>query len=109
MKDYYCWRCDQILPFLDEEEWAQIEPLIMASLQQIKDYRSKHFVTIEEAYQQIGVLASVKFEEITGISHFPVDAMYHHRLSHCGVECCQCGHLLRTPKSSYCAYCGEEK
>jgi hypothetical protein len=42
MKGYFCWRCNKKMPFLEEDEWQQISPLLKGTIEAIKDYRKKH-------------------------------------------------------------------
>lgn len=108
MKSYYCWRCKIDMPFLNEEEWAEISPLLYRGVQAIANYQREHQCNIETA--RVHTLSSAsevmkKFEELTGMSDIHADIIWHHRLSEWGKEC-KCGGLLRTPKALFCSQCG---
>jgi predicted Zn-ribbon and HTH transcriptional regulator len=62
----------------------------------------------KEAFQTWGKAACEKYFELTGVRETNPNALWHHRLSIYGPECRKCGHLLRTPKASFCANCGEK-
>ncbi len=97
------------MPFLDENEWRQIQPYLGNAAQEIKEYRSKHGCDLETARLNIKTEATQKFQELTGMPGVHFEAIYHHRLSDWGAECNSCGSLFRTPKASFCANCGKTK
>lgn len=107
MKTYYCWKCQGNLPFLDEKEWIQIEPLIEDAIKEIQEYRMQAGCNLSTAQQNVVPLVTKKFEELTGVSNMCYEAICHHRLSKWGDECKKCGHLLRTPKAKFCTSCKE--
>ncbi len=45
----YCWRCGIEVPMLDEQEWAEIEPLLRQRIDDIKDYRRSNECTLGQA------------------------------------------------------------
>lgn len=94
------------MPFLDEQEWLEVSPLLENAAMEIKEYRIKHNCDLITARLNCKSNATKKFEELTGISDIHFEVIYHHRLVDWGAECKKCGHLLRTPKASYCANCG---
>lgn len=106
MKLYYCWRCKTQMPMLEEDEWALLEPLLVEQLKQIKAYRAEHMCDLKTGIANAYKPATEKYQQITGYHEPNSDNIYHHRLSIFGPECKQCGHLLRTPKASFCANCG---
>ena len=93
---------------LDEQEWAQVEPLLTKDLQGIKDYRKKHGASLGEAKRARRSLALEKYRDLTGYPETNPDALRHRRRSDYGPECPQCGKLLRTPRARLCAACGWE-
>ncbi len=97
------------MPFLDEAEWSDIDPLLEADKQAIVLYRKENNASIMEARKMVRGPANLKFEEITGFKGVHFDIIHHHRLSKWGDECPQCHHLLRTPMAKLCANCGREK
>jgi len=96
------------MPFLDEEEWKQIEPLLGNAKQAIVDYRIKHQCDLTTVRLNCKPEAMLKFEEITGTPNIHFDTIFHHRLSSWGHECPKCKNLLRTPQATFCATCGYE-
>ena len=109
MKNYFCWRCDEIMPFLEEHEWKKISALYYGFIKTILKYRKKHNCDLETARAHCEKEATEKFEELTGISGVSIAVMYHHRLKDWGKECSKCGYLFRTPKAKRCTNCGSEK
>jgi DNA-directed RNA polymerase subunit RPC12/RpoP len=106
MKEYFCWRCNKKMPFLEEYEWKQVSPLLEGAIKAIKDYRSKHHCDLTTAKDNCKPEATRKFEDITGMPNIHFETIYHHRLADWGQECPKCGYLLRTPKAKFCANCG---
>jgi len=106
MKEYYCWRCDEIMPFLNEEEWAEISPMLDDASRAIKEYRRLHECDLRTARLSCRPEAMEKFEQLTGRPGVNFDVIFHHRLRDWGSECTKCGHLLRSPKAKLCANCG---
>ena len=106
MKEYYCFRCEKVMPFLEEEEWRQIEPLIKKEIRAIKEYREEHNCDLGAALKNYQREATAKFEELTGIPGVSFSTIQHLRLQDSGPECPECGFLLRTPKAKYCVHCG---
>lgn len=102
----YCWRCDVVLPTLDEREWAELEPLLVLSLEDVKRYRAENAGSLSEAGTKgLGRAALARYREITGFEETNINALWHHRLSLYGPPCTSCGKPLRTPRASFCAAC----
>ena len=97
------------MPFLDEVEWAVIDPFLEADKQAIVQYRLDNNASLKEARDSVRGPANLKFEEMTGFDGEHFDVIHHHRLSKWGEECPQCHQLLRTPLAKFCANCGREK
>lgn len=106
MKTYYCWRCKKKLPFLNQKEWADLQPVYKAAFGCFMD-KYDDVLWAERVKRQ--KLAENKFEELAGMGGVAFAAIHHHRLQDWGSECSGCGELLRTPKSSFCANCGKCK
>lgn len=109
MKTYYCWRCMTDMPFLEEDEWSKVEPLLGNAAKEIKRYRAEHGCDLATARRNVKPEATKLFEEITGMPNVHFDVIFHHRLSAMGPECEKCAQLLRTAKATYCANCGAER
>lgn len=106
MKEYFCWRCKKVMPFLDEQEWKEITPFLDAALKVVQAYRTKHDRDLQTVDEGCLAVASVKFEELTGMPDVHFWTIYHHRLKDWGRECPSCGCLLMTPETTLCTHCG---
>lgn len=95
------------MPFLEEEEWRRIEPILRNGKKPIQDHRKKFGSTIEEARAAVRTEPMDIFLEITGVDEIHFDVIHHHRLSDWGPQCTDCGHLLRTSTANFCANCGK--
>ena len=105
----YCWRCGVEIPMLDDAEWEIIAPLMSNAIEQIKQYRSLHGVSLSEAVKNgYGAEALRLYQELTGFQETNVNALWHHRISLYGAPCRECGKPLRTPNASICAACGSK-
>lgn len=107
MKTYYCWRCGSDMPFLNEQEWQLVSPLLGNAKREIVDYRRSYDCDLTTARKMVKPEATRVFESITGMADVHFDTIHHHRIRDSGPECEQCGHLLRTPRASFCAQCGK--
>lgn len=105
MKKYYCWRCERELPFLDEDEWAEMLPSLNDARGHFMDKYEDKLWQEREKRQQIAVS---KFEELTGEPNMTFNAIEHHLLSEWGGECKECHELLRTSRAKFCASCGKK-
>jgi len=106
----YCWRCEVVLPMLDEREWQELEPLLVVSLEDVQRYRAEHACSLSEASTKgLGRAALAKYREITGFEETNINALWHHRLLRYGPACTACGKPLRTPRASFCAACGSPR
>jgi len=105
----YCWRCKTEVAMMNETEWAQVSPLLTNVIQQIKDDRQQHGVSLAEARRDgFGGEAMAKYFELTGTQAAHPDVLWHHRRSLFGPLCSQCGKPRRTPRANFCAACGAE-
>ena len=104
MKVLWCWRCQMDIPMLDEEEFARVAPLYMAS--------AKHVLASEAAKKRGDTVGTelppmcAEYERLTGFHETNPNAVMHHRLSLYGPPCAACGKPLRTPQARHCAACG---
>jgi hypothetical protein len=102
----YCWRGMEI-PMLEESEWEAVAPLLANPIQQIKEYRLVHGVSLAEASEKgFGQKALAVYEQLTGFRETNPKALWHHRVSLYGPKCSACGVPLRTPQATYCINCG---
>ncbi|WP_147429627.1 hypothetical protein [Teredinibacter turnerae] len=108
MEIEYCWRVGKELPMLNEEEWAQLSPLLSDTVRKIKAYRAEHGCDIPTARANCDPRAVAKFEELTGHKNIGYDVMFYLRRSSYGPKCSSCGKLFRTPKAKLCASCGQK-
>lgn len=109
-RDRYCWRCDTIVPMLDDHEWELLQPLLTDSIRELQRYRQEHGVSLAEAREQaFGRAALDKYRELTGFNETNVAALWHHYAGIYGPDCVSCGKPLRTPRASFCAACGTSR
>jgi hypothetical protein len=94
---------------LTDEEWDEIHPLIRFDTESIKTYRASTGASLKEATSVLSSQAFDRYFGMTGIRETNLNALWHHHLSLYGDECPSCGHLLRSPKASFCANCGRKK
>ena len=94
------------MPFLEEDEWQQISPLLEGIVESLKGYRKKHNCDLETARRNCEAKLRTKFKKLTGMSGIHHETIYHHRLKEWGKECPKCGYLLRTAQAKFCANCG---
>jgi hypothetical protein len=94
------------IPMLTDDEWREVAPLLEMDTERIKDCREQQQVGLREAMDALQFEACEKFFEVTGFRETNPNSIWHHRLSAYGPECPDCGHLLRTPRASFCANCG---
>jgi len=109
-QNLYCWRCDMVLPMLDEEEWARMAPLLYGAIENIQRYRQQHGVTL--SLVPIPLMywaASEMYASLCGEAPVDPEALWHHRLSDYGPPCTHCGKPLRTPRAKLCAACGRDR
>jgi hypothetical protein len=108
--DLYCWRCDMVLPMLDEAEWRQMGPALSRAIDDVSRYRQSHGVSLAEAKDvAYGRTALDLYHALTGFRETNADALWHHRASMYGPPCIECGKPLRTPQANLCAACGSTR
>lgn len=105
MKQYYCWRCECEMPFLEEDEWKQL-PTTHETMEEIIRYRLEQKCDLVTARQFAETHQMKVFEELTGMSWVHFDIISHHRLADWGPECVHCGQLLRSQYAPTCTECG---
>jgi hypothetical protein len=106
-KELYCWRCDIVVPMLNEQEWGVVEPALSQAMKDLQEYRATNNCSLAEALKVVhGQPALRLYHELTGFQETNADAIWHHRLSIYGPPCQACGKPLRTPQASFCAACG---
>lgn len=103
----YCWRCKEIVPFLNKKEFDEISFLYSECVHSVKKYRKEHGVLhdqspIEELFKPV----RIRYEEITGWKNMHHNAIMHHTLSLLGEDCPQCGKPLRSTRAKLCPECG---
>ena len=105
-KTYYCWKCKCHVPMLTDTEWGILEPMVRSDIEIIKEYRTATSSPLAETLDKLPFDSSEQVYKWSGYRERSPSNFYHHRLSDWGSECGGCGHLLRTPKASFCANCG---
>ena len=92
---------------LDEQEWAQMEPLLITAIEEVQNYRRNHAASLNAALEQPHGLGALDlYEHLTGIRAPKIEPLWHHRASIYGAPCASCGKPLRTPQAKMCAACG---
>ena len=103
----YCWRCNVDVPMLDEAEWDLLSPHLANAIEQIKQYRLDHGVSLSEATEKgLGQEALRIYEQITGVRETNASMLWHHRIRLYGPPCSSCSKPLRTPQATRCVTCG---
>lgn len=106
-RDLYCWRCDRLVPMLEESEWALVQPLLSVGIAELQRYRREHGVSLADAKTRVSSAAALaRYRQLTGHEETDADAIWHHRVSLHGPPCKACLRPLRTPRARYCASCG---
>lgn len=110
VRDIDYWRCEMVLPMLDEHERAQLSLLLMPSQERLERDRLEHGVkfTRSPLSKDWYKSALALHREMTGFDETVVGALWHHRLSLCGPLCHHCGKPLRTPQAMLAA-CGRDR
>lgn len=86
------------VPMLDEDEFRIA----------FKLYRDRiRILTSEEKDQPDPLL--VYYNNLTGFGETNPNAIMHHRISHYGPPCENCGKPYRTPAAKFCAACGNQR
>ncbi len=106
MEKHFCWRCQRVMPFFDDEEMELVSPLLADGIRDIERYREEHGVDIETARKHCKPEVKELMKELMGDDDIYFDQLFHHKRSNWGNQCASCGHLLRTPQASFCAECG---
>lgn len=92
---------------LDEDEWAELEPLLRSYVENIKQFRLKNGSAMEAAVRQgFDRPALEYYHRVTGSHESNIMTLWHHRAADYGPPCSECGKPLRTPVAKLCAACG---
>ena len=91
---------------LDEREWQQIGAPGGNLIQAMKDYQSRHGVTLAVAKEEAPKEVLARYKNLTGFDETNVNALAHHRVAIYGPPCSACGKPLRTPVARRCVECG---
>jgi hypothetical protein len=87
MKRLFCWRCQAVMPMLDDEEWESIVTVAGRAIDRLE--------AILDGYNAL-----------TGESETNPNTPWNHRISLYGPPCRLCGKPLRSPKATRCVACG---
>jgi len=92
---------------LDEDEWAQIAPLMHLTLADPwRQPGARGITRRSEIFEKYYAAARAKHRELTGHDEPQVDVIWHHRLKLHGPPCPRCGRLLHRANEPYCTSCG---
>lgn len=103
MKEMYCWRCDMVIPMLDDEEYMRVHKREGEIWKNRENYSKNGLAVFKRS---IGEAVLEEYNKITGFNETNYLAIYHHRISIYGEPCGNCGKPLRTPLARFCAACG---
>lgn len=106
MKMLWCWRCQQNMPMLDEDEFAAVVNLPRKTFAQVRQEHPELSTRTGEFFEKVFEPQLDQYERLTGFRESNMNAVWHHRLSIYGPPCGSCGKPLRTPKAKFCAACG---
>jgi hypothetical protein len=107
MKVLWCWRCQQEMPMLEEEEYAETLRLYNECATGTKEFRERWWVPLESVGVRERFLPVRKwYEELTGVADCDEGEILRHCLARFGAACRVCGKPLRTPRARLCAECG---
>src|ERR1043165_34065 len=101
MKPTYCWRCQMVIPMLDEREWEQMEPLLRSHISEVKNLRASEGISLAAARKKVSRQACDRFKALTGFEETNAESIWHHRRSLYGRNCPKCGKPFRTPQARY--------
>ena len=103
----YCWKCDRVVPMLEEAEWGLLEPVLAEAIKEIQSRRTLGNISLPDALARpYGRRALVLHEQLTGELATSIEPLWHHRASLYGPPCTVCSKALRSPQASMCAGCG---
>ena len=69
MKAMYCWRCGRVVPMLDEQEFAVVEPLYFEAVYAIKTHRLQSQENSAQLILDQYRPALEAYRLITGVKH----------------------------------------
>ncbi|MBL0320409.1 MAG: hypothetical protein IPP74_14135 [Alphaproteobacteria bacterium] len=110
MKKMWCWRCQGVVPMLDETEYAEASHIYSMCTKNVKKFRQENRTPLAES--PIDTLFKPLrdwYQQKTGMINCHQNAIIHHRISGYGEPCKSCGKPLRTPNAKLCAECGAVK
>ena len=100
MKERWCWRCQMVIPMLEDHEWAEVH----AAFPSLRSLPPGPPPSRQELFQPMLDL----YEQLTGFRDTNPNALFHHRVSLFGPDCKHCGKALRTPRARMCVECGAQ-
>jgi hypothetical protein len=106
MQPLWCWRCQRIMPMLEEPEFAEIWAAYQRCIPAVRQLRQEQGVPLREAVQAAFTPVRELYEQLTGMREVHQDEIVKHRLALYGPPCPACGKPFRTPRARFCAACG---
>jgi DNA repair exonuclease SbcCD ATPase subunit len=104
----YSFKLKREVPLLTDDEYRPIGEALSHRIKEIKEYRQKNGVSLEEARANSSDRALDLYEGLTGVRLAHPDELYWVQLSGYGRPCPQCSRPFRTPLAKFCAECGFE-
>ena len=109
MKRLFCWRCADVVPMLDEDEFASWRIVFRRCWDSVREEAGSARGAASTSLSDVFAPALAFHASLTGVAETNVNAIQHHRLSLYGPLCPSCGKPLRTPRANVCAACGEPR
>jgi hypothetical protein len=105
MQMMWCWRCQNIVPMLDDGEFRAVWTLYSEGWEMLR--RASLAGTLSASTREEAFTPALReYERTTGHYEPNPNVIMHHRISLYGSPCSTCGKPLRSPKASYCTACG---
>jgi hypothetical protein len=106
MQHLWCWRCRNIVPMLDDNEYGEVFCLYGQAMKSTKEFRQRWNIPLEHAsIEQRFQPVRTYYERLTGMKNCHENAILHHKLSLYGPPCKNCQKPLRTPHAKLCGSC----
>ena len=107
MKNAYCWRCKQVVPVLNEEDFTKIATLFDEAWQKANQLRLRNReLSLKQIEQEAYAPVIEAYKQLTGATGISPYEIIKHRALYYGAPCSVCGKNLRTPLASKCFECG---
>jgi len=105
----YSYKFRDVVPLLDEAEWAEVRPLLTGNAVRVTDQIIYRNVPRDDALQRFPEVGDLvrRYDSINGTSLIAPIALWHVRMADYGALCAGCGKPYRTPRAKMCPECGK--